>query len=150
MDTKSPEERSLNMSKIRSNKTKPEFFVRSILHKHGLRFRVNYANIAGKPDLYFPRKKVAIFVHGCFWHHHKGCKYANIPKSNTEYWTTKMKRNQERDEFVLNTLRGLDIRVIIIWECTVKKIKKNLLLRQETIQQIIDFLESSQKEFLEL
>jgi len=119
MDIKSPEERSRNMAKIKNANTKPELYIRSLLHKHGLRFRVNYKDLPGKPDIWFPGEKVAIFIHGCYWHRHEGCKYAYTPKTNVEFWTTKLERNREHDKEVIEQLNELGIRVLTVWECTI-------------------------------
>lgn len=96
-DTVSKKQRSLNMSLIRSKDTKPEVFVRSVLHRLGLRFRKNVKTLPGKPDILLPKYKTAIFVHGCFWHQHEGCKRSTTPKSNTDYWKPKLFGNTQRD-----------------------------------------------------
>lgn len=120
-DTVSKEQRSLNMSLIRSKETKPEVFVRSVLHRLGFRFRKNVKNLPGKPDIVLPKYKTAIFVHGCFWHQHKGCKRATIPKSNIGYWIPKLKGNIERDAQHKADLEIHGWNVAIIWECETKK-----------------------------
>ncbi len=91
-DTHSPEIRSYNMSRIRSKDTKPELIVRKYLHKNGFRFRLHVKTLPGKPDIVLPKYKTVIFVHGCFWHGHKGCKYFVIPKRNIEYWKNKIQK----------------------------------------------------------
>lgn len=98
MDVFSPEKRSQVMSRIRSKDTKPEKIIRSILHKLGFRFRINRKDLPGKPDIVLPKYRTVIFVHGCFWHQHEGCKIASKPKSNSEYWKTKFTKNIERQE----------------------------------------------------
>ena len=103
-DHLTPEKRSLNMSKIRSKNTKPELIVRKLLHNSGLRYRLYAKDLPGKPDLSNKSKKFAIFVNGCFWHQHKGCSKANIPKSNTEYWIPKLNTNIKRFEKNLKKL----------------------------------------------
>jgi DNA mismatch endonuclease (patch repair protein) len=128
------------MSKIKNARTKPEMFIRSILYGHGLRFRVNYSALQGKPDLYFIRQKVAIFIHGCYWHCHPGCKYAYTPKSNQEFWFPKLEGNRKRDEEVIRQLNTEGIRVLIIWECTVREMMKNEDLRENVLYKILNFL----------
>jgi DNA mismatch endonuclease (patch repair protein) len=108
------------MGRIKSGDTKPELAVRSILHRMGYRFRLHRKDLPGKPDIVLPKYKVVIFVHGCFWHHHKGCKYAYIPKSRTDFWLEKFKNNTERDCKVVDELTEMGWRVHIIWECEIK------------------------------
>jgi DNA mismatch endonuclease (patch repair protein) len=109
--------RSANMSAIRSKDTKPELRVRRLAHAMGLRFRLHRADLPGKPDLVFPGRKVALFVHGCFWHGH-GCKRGGAgPKSNTEYWFPKIERNRARDAAAQRALSELGWKVAVIWEC---------------------------------
>ena len=105
------------MRQIRSTNTKPEMIVRSLLHKHGYRFRLHRKDLPGKPDIVLQKYRTVIFVHGCFWHRHHNCKYASIPKSNVEYWISKFKKNANRDSEIYNMLRNLDWNVIIVWEC---------------------------------
>ena len=123
-DTVTKEQRSLNMSLIRSKETKPEIFVRSILHRLGFRFRKNVKTLPGKPDIVLPKYKTVIFVHGCFWHQHEGCKRSTIPKSNTDYWKPKLKGNVERDKQHRANLEQLGWNVAVIWECETKQADK--------------------------
>lgn len=109
--------RSWNMSRIRNKNTKPEIIVRSALHKLGFRFRLHIKSLPGKPDIVLAKYKIAIFVHGCFWHRHEGCKYAYTPKSHTEFWQSKFESNIKRDQIVMKNLRELGWNPIIIWEC---------------------------------
>ena len=109
--------RSANMSKIRSKDTKPELKVRKILHKLGYRFRLYRKDIPGRPDIVLPKHKTVVFVNGCFWHRHPNCREASRPKSNSEYWETKLKRNVERDAQNYSLLNGLNWKVIVFWEC---------------------------------
>ena len=125
MDSLSKEHRSWNMSRIRSKDTKPERIVRSFLHRNGLRFRLHVKNLPGKPDIVFPKYKTVIFVHGCFWHRHKGCSDATIPSSNRDFWQNKFKRNVKRDKEEQAALRKLGWKVIVVWECELKE-KNNL------------------------
>lgn len=150
MDTKSKEERSLNMAKIKARDTKPEVFIRSLLHRNGFRFRVADVHILGKPDLYFSKKRVAIFVHGCYWHRHTGCKYAYTPKSNVDFWRRKFEANIARDEAVKMRLLDSDIRVLIIWECTIEKMMHNDEISKKYFSEITTFLLIPQIDYLEL
>ena len=120
MDHLSPEERSKNMGRIHSKNTKPEIRVRSILHRQGYRYRIHVKELPGKPDLYFPKYKLVVFVQGCFWHQHENCKRSNIPKSNKDYWITKLNRNVERDRENKKKLEELGLSVLYIWECETK------------------------------
>ena len=121
MDTLSKEKRSWNMSRIGSRNTKPELIVRSMLHKMGLRFRIHRKDLPGKPDIVLPKYRTAIFVHGCFWHRHKNCKYAYCPKTNVAFWQDKFKANTARDHIICNDLRKMKWHVVVIWECQVMK-----------------------------
>lgn len=105
------------MSGIKGANTKPERRVRSFLHRHGLRFRLHGKGLPGKPDLVLARHRAAVFVHGCFWHRHPGCKYAYSPKSNSGFWQKKFEENVRRDERKEEELRRAGWRVFIIWEC---------------------------------
>ena len=123
VDRVSKEIRSYNMSRIRSKDTKPEILVRSYLFSRGLRFRKNDKRYPGSPDIVLPKYNTVVFVHGCFWHLHEGCKYARIPKSNVNYWKKKLYRNRERDEHNQKELEEMGWNVIIVWECELKKNK---------------------------
>jgi len=117
MDRISKEHRSWNMSRIRSRNTKPERMVRSLLHRMGYRFTLHRKDLPGKPDIVLPKYKAVIFVHGCFWHRHEGCKYAYFPKTKQKFWATKFKSNVERDRNVMKQLKEKDWQILIIWEC---------------------------------
>lgn len=110
--------RSRMMSGIQGKNTKPELLVRKYLHSRGLRFRLHAKELPGKPDLVFPKYKAVVFVHGCFWHQHPGCKYAYVPQSNTAFWREKLQYNQERDKLKAAALKKLGWRVLTIWECS--------------------------------
>lgn len=112
------------MSRIRSKDTKPEKIIRSILHKLGFRFRINRKDLPGKPDIVLPKYKTVIFVHGCFWHRHEGCKYAYTPKSNADFWNKKFSLNLQRDKDIQNKLGKRGWKILTIWECEIKEIKK--------------------------
>ena len=120
MDNRSKEARSRNMSNIPSKNTKPEETVRKYLFAHGLRYRKNVSKLPGKPDIILPKYKTVVFVNGCFWHGHEGCKYFVPPKTNTEFWYAKFKYNQERDERNYQKLRDLGWRILIVWECEIR------------------------------
>jgi DNA mismatch endonuclease (patch repair protein) len=118
------QKRSEIMSRIRAYDTKPEMIVRSVLHRAGYRFRLHRASLPGKPDIVLARYCTAIFVHGCFWHQHKGCKRATMPKSNREYWMPKLLRNVERFKEVSYKLTTMGWQVVEIWECETRDLLK--------------------------
>ena len=108
------------MSRIRGKDTKPELLVRKGLHARGFRFRLQDRKLPGRPDIVLPKYGVAIMVNGCFWHGHKGCRYATKPKSNIEFWETKIARNKHRDEVTAAHLEALGWSVIVVWECELR------------------------------
>lgn len=112
--------RSWNMSRIKGKDTKPEITVRSMLHRLGYRFRLHRKDLPGKPDIVLPKYRTVIFVHGCFWHRHPGCRFAYTPKSRTEFWLDKLQKNVERDQKVQDQLVQEGWRVAVIWECQTK------------------------------
>jgi len=120
MDRLTKEQRGRLMSRIRAKDTVPEILVRSLIHKMGYRFRLHRRNLPGTPDIVFPSKRKVIFVHGCFWHLHKQCHIARLPKSNKSYWTPKLKANAKRDTKNITALKALGWKVLVIWECEVK------------------------------
>jgi len=109
------------MSQIRGSDTKPEIAVRSYLHRNGLRFRIHDKKLPGKPDLALKKYNTAIFIDGCFWHRHKGCKYSYTPKSRVKFWRTKFENNIKRDNEVNGLLKDLSWNVIRIWECEISE-----------------------------
>lgn len=109
------------MSKVRSANTKPERTVRKVLHALGFRFRINRKDLPGKPDIVLPKYKIVILVHGCFWHQHKNCPKSKLPATNEEFWRVKLTGNVERDKRNIRELKKLQWRVLVIWECEVKK-----------------------------
>ena len=117
MDTLTKEKRSWNMSRIRSKDTAPEMRVRSALHRAGYRFRLHVKDLPGTPDIILPKYKTIIEVRGCYWHRHKGCKYAYMPKTKIEFWKKKFAENITRDQRTDKELKALGWRVIIVWEC---------------------------------
>lgn len=120
LDVHSKEMRSYNMSQIRSKDTKPEVKVRKYLFSHGFRYRKNDKRYPGHPDIVLPKYHTIIFINGCFWHMHIGCKDFSIPKSNTEFWSKKLKRNYEHDQEVYQQLRNLGWNIIVLWQCELK------------------------------
>ena len=112
--------RSELMARIRGQDTVPELTVRRIAHRMGLRFRLHRRDLPGRPDLVLPKHRLAVFVHGCFWHRHKGCRYASTPKSRIVFWTEKFASNVDRDARQEAALRMLGWRVLVLWECEVK------------------------------
>jgi DNA mismatch endonuclease, patch repair protein len=118
-DNVSAPERSARMARVKSKNTKPEMKVRKLLHSMGYRYRIHRADLPGTPDIVFPKKKVAIFVHGCFWHRHDdpNCKLARLPKSREGFWTSKLEGNRERDLLNLQRLHSLDWTTLTVWEC---------------------------------
>jgi DNA mismatch endonuclease (patch repair protein) len=124
VDFLSPLERSQRMARIRGKNTAPEVALRRAIHARGLRFRLHSRELPGKPDLVFPRFKAVVFVHGCFWHRHEGCKIATTPKSNTEFWIEKFAKNVARDIAAVESLRKGGWRVFTVWECEVNTSSK--------------------------
>ena len=124
-----PEQRHKNMAAIRASSTKPEIIVRKYLWGHGFRYRLNHKRLPGKPDIGLRKYRTCIFVNGCFWHKHEGCKYFVIPKTRTEFWLNKVNRNQERDIEVKKKLASMGWHSITIWECELKSNKKDATLQ---------------------
>src|SRR5262245_26519458 len=117
VDNLTPERRSALMSRVRPRDTQPERIVRSALHSLGYRFRVHFGTLLGKPDIVFPGRRKIIFVHGCFWHGHKHCRFARIPKTRPEFWELKIAQNRGRDKRTATSLRQAGWRVIVLWQC---------------------------------
>ena len=133
MDDLTKEQRAKNMRNIHSSHTKPEDLVGKYLFSKGLRYRRNDKRYPGKPDFVLPKYRTIVFVHGCFWHQHQGCRYSSIPESNKEYWIPKLKRNAERDQESISALTDTGWKVIVVWECSLKS--KH---REETLKQLLD------------
>lgn len=144
MDIKSPEERSRNMAAIRSKDTKPEIYFRKLLFAQGYRYSLNSSKVPGHPDIYLRKYNTAVFVHGCFWHRHSGCKYAYMPKSRVEFWQKKFEANVKRDYVVRMELQDKGIKCLIVWECTVKRMKRNQEACEKYLQVVERFLEGNQ------
>ena len=136
-DIKTAEERSKNMAAIKSKNTSPELFIRKELFRRGYRYRLYEKSVPGHPDLFLRKYNTAIFVHGCFWHRHPGCKYAYMPKSNLDFWNRKFDANIRRDKVVKDALAEDGIRCLVIWECKIKDSEKH----EEKAQQLFDSIE---------
>lgn len=132
--------RSYNMSRIRSRDTGPEILVRKFLFREGFRYKLNDKSLPGKPDLVFPKYKTVLFIHGCFWHGHEGCKYFVIPKTRRKWWTDKINRNKQVDTENIRMLKGLGWKIITIWECKIKPDK-----REKTFSKLLNQLKQSVK-----
>jgi DNA mismatch endonuclease (patch repair protein) len=133
MDVHSKEVRSYNMSCIKGKGTKPEEIVRKYLFSHGFRYRKNDKRLPGTPDIVLPKYKTVIFVNGCFWHGHEGCKYFVWPKNNAEFWKAKILQNIERDKRDFERLENAGWKVIVVWECSLKKTR-----RQQSLEYLMD------------
>ena len=135
-DVHEPEVRSYNMSRIRSKDTKPEMLVRKFLFKNGFRYRLHVKDLPGKPDIVLPKYKTVIFVNGCFWHYHKGCRYFVLPKTRSEWWLEKVKATAARDKRAEIELQVSGWKVILIWECELKSynLSETLLSLQTAIE----------------
>lgn len=120
MDNVSPEKRSWTMAQVKGRNTGPEKAVRSLLHRMGYRFRLQRADLPGKPDIVLPKHRTVIFVHGCFWHRHTGCKRASMPAANSDYWKRKFERNVTRDAQNRIALESGGWRVLVVWECELR------------------------------
>ena len=140
-DNRSKESRSINMSHISSKDTKPEVLLRSLLFKNGYRFRKNCKNMTGHPDIWMRKYNTVVFVNGCFWHMHKGCKYSGIPKSRSQYWKDKFDYNVSRDIKTQNEYHNRGIKCLVVWECAIKKVKKEKN-PDSLMLEIKEFLES--------
>lgn len=134
MDKLSKEKRSWNMSRIRGKDTKPEVIVRSMLHRMGYRFRIHVKRLPGCPDIVLPKYRAVIFVHGCFWHRHPGCKYAYTPKSRQDFWTKKFQKTVKRHEIVSRELERQGWKTLVVWECETAN-------TQKIYRKLIDFIE---------
>lgn len=139
VDVVDPATRSRMMAGIRAKNTKPELLVRSYLHGRGLRFRLHVKTLPGKPDIVLPKYRAIVFVHGCFWHHHQGCKYAYVPNSRPDFWMQKLSQNAVRDREKANMLIKSGWRVFTVWECELRKDPPRLdALYNEITQGTID------------
>ena len=137
-DVHSPETRSYNMSRIRGKDTKPEELVRKHLFSQGFRYRKNVARLPGKPDIVLPKYKTVIFVNGCFWHAHEGCKYFVWPKNNESFWRTKIQGNVSRDARNKKLLMESGWQVVTVWECELKP-----AIREDTLTKLVSIIRSN-------
>lgn len=144
-DIVSKETRSRMMEGIRSKDTKPEMTLRRALHARGLRYRLHANDVTGKPDMIFPKFRAAVFVHGCFWHRHVGCRYATTPATRADFWQRKFAANMRRDKTVRECLAAGGWRVAIVWECALRK--PNMV--PAVTELVVNWLES-QDSFLDL
>lgn len=137
------------MSAIRSKNTKPEVYMRKQLFARGYRYGLNSKSVPGHPDIYMKKYNTVIFVNGCFWHRHEGCKYAYMPKTNIEFWKRKFDTNIKRDKNVRKELERLRIKQIVIWECTIKNMKRYKEFKEKILKEIESFL-NDDRYFLEM
>ena len=145
-DTISAERRSRNMAAIHSKDTGPEVYFRKQLFAQGFRYRLGEKSVPGRPDIFLRRYNTAVFVHGCFWHRHKGCRYAYTPKSRVEFWKEKFTANLERDRVVQEELKAAGIRRLVIWECTVNAMMQDPAFQRDIIARASAFLRSNMQE----
>ncbi len=143
-DSLTPERRSWNMSRIRSKNTKPEVYLRKLLFAKGYRYRIAPEYVPGHPDMYLKKYNTAIFIHGCFWHRHSGCKYAYMPKSRVSFWEKKFSANIARDQTVREELGQKGIRYLVIWECTINSMIKSDKVKDTVLDFIENFLHGKQ------
>lgn len=144
-DIISPEKRSQNMSAIRSKNTKPEVYLRKLLFAQGYRYRIADKSVPGHPDIFLRKYNTAIFINGCFWHRHPSCKYAYMPKSRVEFWQKKFDDNVQRDALVKAGLLERGIKCLTVWECTIKRMMKNVEFEQRIIEKCICFISSDEQ-----
>ena len=137
MDRLTPEQRSRNMAQIKSYGTKPEIIVRSQLHRMGYRFRLHVKTLPGNPDIVLPRYKAVIFIHGCFWHKHDCAEGRRVPKSNTEYWTSKIECNVCRDEKNIKLLQAQGWNIFIVWECMTRELLSLQNILSDFLREVI-------------
>ncbi|HHW94484.1 MAG TPA: DNA mismatch endonuclease Vsr [Mogibacterium sp.] len=135
---KKPMSRSENMSRVKSKNTKPEVYLRKLLWHEGFRYRINYKDLPGSPDIYIPKYKTAIFVNGCFWHMHEGCNLSTIPKTNYDFWKEKLERNVVRDKNNYRELEYMGIKVIVVWGCEIKDMEKNETTKKRILSKLTD------------
>jgi DNA mismatch endonuclease (patch repair protein) len=145
MDIVNSKKRSEMMAAIKSKNTGPEMIVRRFLHANGFRYRLHLKQFPGKPDLMLPKYGAAVFIHGCFWHHHTGCRLAYSPSTNTEKWEIKFRTNQERDRRAISALQESGWRVLVVWECGLRRARQF-----ETLNALYDAILHSTKAFEEI
>lgn len=146
-----PMTRSENMARIKSKNTSPEIYLREILWNKGFRYLKNYKKLPGTPDIFIIRYNTVIFVNGCFWHMHEGCKNSNIPSSNREFWIKKLQGNVERDRKNYQKLHEKGIKVLVVWECVIRKMKCDMVYENIILEKISNFIvQNNDSMFLEL
>ncbi len=143
-DVMTPEQRSRCMAAVKGKDTKPEMIVRKYLFSRGLRYRVNNRKLSGAPDIVLKKYKTVVFIDGCFWHGHEGCKYFRVPKSNVQFWKEKIERNVARDFRNEAELKALGWRVIRVWECEIK----TLAQREEYLKHLFDLIVNPAQSYL--
>ena len=131
-DRLTPTQRHYNMSRIRGKDTTPEMLVRKYLWRHGFRYRLHCRNLPGRPDIVLAKYRTCIFINGCFWHGHEGCRYFVMPKTRVEFWQTKIQRNRIRDKEVIHKLAEMGWHCITVWECQLKA-----AVREENLRSIL-------------
>lgn len=144
-DIVSPEKRSQNMSAIRSKNTKPEVYLRKLLFAQGYRYRIADKSVPGHPDIFLRKYNTAIFVNGCFWHRHPGCKFAYTPKSRVEFWQKKFDDNVRRDGVVKAELLEHGIKLLTVWECAIRRMQRDKIEEERALAKIIFFIKSNEK-----
>ena len=144
-DIVSPEKRSQNMSAIRSKDTKPEVYLRKLLFAQGYRYRIADKSVPGHPDIFLRKYNTAIFVNGCFWHRHPGCKYAYTPKSRVEFWQKKFDDNVRRDSAMKAELLEHGIKLLTVWECAIRRMQRDKIEEERALTKIILFIKSNEK-----
>ena len=145
MKKSNPMTRSENMARVKSKNTKPEVYLRKLLWHRGFRYRLNYKDLPGSPDIYIPKYKAAIFVNGCFWHMHENCRYASIPKNNHDFWKNKLEGNVQRDKQNYVKLESMGINVIVVWGCEIKQMMKDKMIEKEKTDYLANSIFSTPK-----
>ena len=149
MDVLTKEERHRNMSAIKGRDTKPELYFRRELFRLGFRYRICPSGISGHPDIWMSKYNTAIFINGCFWHAHEGCKYFRIPENNRAFWEDKFRKNRDRDRRTIENLLNSEKRIIVLWECVIRKMRTEACIHDEVFKQVLGFLTSSER-FMEI
>lgn len=149
MDVLTKEERHRNMSAIKGRDTKPELYFRKEMFRLGFRYRICPSGVVGHPDVWLPKYRTAIFINGCFWHAHEGCRYFKIPESNREFWEDKFRKNRDRDRRITDNLLDSGKRVIVLWECVIRKMRSDSVVHDDVLRHVEEFLVSSAR-FMEI
>lgn len=134
------------MARVKRKNTKSEICLRKLLWHKGFRYRVNYKDLPGRPDIYLPKYKTAIFVNGCFWHMYENCRYSSIPKNNHDFWKNKLEGNVEREKQNYSKLENMGIKVIVVWGCEIKQMMKDEVVAMERADNLVcEIINSSMK-----